>query len=182
MFKLKLPAFALAAAGLLCAPAALATPITYNFTVTMPAGQGPMGGTVTNGSFTYDSSSVVPGGANNATGLLTALNFTWDGITYNRTTANTGELDFDTSGDLVNFAFGTNCVPGTCGVTSGSEQWWAVPSLFAYSSPGNSTFEGSLTFSLAGASVPEPGNLALFAGGLLLALGGFSVLRRRRPA
>ena len=158
------------------APAAMATPITYNFTVNV--NNGPLAGTVENGTFTYDSSSVIPGSFNNATGLLTALAFTFNGIAYNAGTANTGILRFDGAGNLVGFAFGNNCVAGNCSVYRGTNQWFAQPGTggFLYSTPAFDDYaDGNVSFALA--SVPEPGALGLFGFGLLLLLG--AAARRR---
>jgi hypothetical protein len=55
------------------APAAKATPITYDFTVTGTSGS--LNGTVSRGSFSYYSSSIGPGGGEDATGFLTGLSF-----------------------------------------------------------------------------------------------------------
>lgn len=195
MFNLKVPALALAAAAvlLIATPAAHATPITYDFTVT--ATTGPLTGNVANGSFTFDSSSVTPGARNANTNLLTNLVFTWDGITYTAATANTGSMTFDSSGRLRNFSFGNACSAGSCSVAETEEKWYASLGImgdgvkgFAYSvsgPPGTGTGYGNVVFSLAPAipaPIPEPGNLALFGGGLLLMLGSFEVMRRRQRA
>jgi hypothetical protein len=175
--KAVLLVLALAAAAAVVAPAAMATPITYNFTVNV--NQGPLAGAVENGSLSYDSSSVVPGRWNNATGLLTALAFTFNGTAYNAGTANTGSLGFDGSGALTYFVFGNNCFTGSCAVTPGTNQWWVSPGTggtagFVYSLPGLGNFEGNVSYALA--SVPEPGALGLFGFGLLL----LGVVARRR--
>jgi hypothetical protein len=175
-------ALALTAAAAVFTPAAMATPITYNFTVNV--NNGPLAGTVENGTFAYDSSSVVPGGFNNATGLLTGLAFTFNGTTYNAGTANTGYLAFDGSGALTYFVFGNNCFAGTCAATPGTNQWWVSPGTggFVYSLPGLGTDnDGNVTFALV--TVPEPGALGLFGFGLLLlGLGARRRLMLRRVA
>ena len=159
--------------------AADASTITYNFSV--DATSGPLAGHMASGSFSYSSSSITTGAFNNATGLLTALNFTWDGITYNATTANTGELGFDVFGRLAAFAFGDNCVAGSCGVVPGEEQWWVQwngrSGAMAYSTLGSTTFGlGSATVAQA---TPEPVTLSLFGIGLA---GAFAARRRPRRA
>lgn len=165
----------LALAAITFAPVAMATPITYNFTVNV--NNGPLAGTY-NGMFSYDSNSIVPGGYNNATGLFTALAFTFNGIAYNAGTANTGALGFDGSGALTYFVFGNNCVAGTCVVTPGNYEWWVLPGTggFVYSVPGSDVDFGNSSVSYALASVPEPGSLGLFGFGVLLL--GFAARRR----
>ncbi len=108
-----------------------ASPITFSFSAA--ATSGPLDGITENGAFTYDSSSIIPGGLNDNTGLLTGLNFTWNGITYNQTTANTGSLAFDSSGNLTEAFFGDNCIASQCTVQGGTNEW----SLFAV--PGETT-------------------------------------------
>src|SRR5215472_15642660 len=110
-----LAAFALA---LTVGGIANASPITYDFTVT--ATSGPLSGTIEHGTFSYDSSSIVPGGINQAAGLLTGLSFVWNGISYDQTTANTGDLRFDASGHLTEALFGTDCsAGGNCQLVDG---------------------------------------------------------------
>src|ERR1700737_3684890 len=114
---------------------ATATPVNYTFSVT--ATPGPLAGTAAAGTFSYDTSSIVLGGFNFNTGLLTALNFTWDGITYNQTTANTGQLRFDATGMLAQSLFGNNCAAGPCGVSFNQEQWFVnFPMGFSYAVQG----------------------------------------------
>src|SRR5437879_4802299 len=92
-----------------------ATPITYAFTVT--PWNGPLNGVSSTGTFTFDSSVIVAGGGIvDATGLLTGLSFNWNGRSYNATTANTGRLVFDSSGNLNEALFGTNCTVGSCSI------------------------------------------------------------------
>jgi hypothetical protein len=142
-------------------PKAEATPITYAFSVTATSGS--LNGAMAAGTFSYDTSSIIPGGVNANSGLLTALNFTWDGITYDQTTANTGNLAFDSSGTLVGAIFGTNCSAGGCSVQVGLEQWSAgFPGVgFSYAvRGGDAEGGGTVTLSLI-SGVPEPSSLAL---------------------
>src|SRR5580700_5347402 len=115
-------------------PACNAATISYTFSVT--ATTGPLAGTTASGTFSYDSSSIVLGGPNctggagpdcgqnNSTGLFTSLNFTWDSISYGLTTADTGFLEFNAYGTLIDPLFGRLCSKGTCANVNGVESWW----------------------------------------------------------
>jgi hypothetical protein len=150
---------------------ASASPITYSFSAT--ATSGPLDGVTENGTFTYDSSSIMPGGINSNTGLLTGLNFTWNGITYNQTTANTGFLEFYSSGDLAEAMFGNNCTAIGCGVIEDTNDWFVTaipgetttpPFAFVYATPSTSVFMGTVTTALS--PIPEPSTLALLGVGV----------------
>jgi hypothetical protein len=145
-----------------------ASPITFSFSVT--ATDGPLDGITENGTFTYDSSSIIPGGVNDNAGLLTGLNFTWNGITYNQTTANTGDLSFDSGGDLTRAFFGNNCMASECGAESGTNEWFlsaipgeTTPGGFNYATPSTRGF-GTVTTALS--PIPEPSTLALVGVGV----------------
>lgn len=83
-------------AAITLAASVSAAPITYRFTVT--ATDGVLTGATATGAFTYDSSVVAPNSTVIAVDLLTHLDFTWNGVAYNATTANTGDLVFDSVG------------------------------------------------------------------------------------
>jgi hypothetical protein len=163
-------------AALILIPTGDATPITYDFTVT--ATSGPLDGDVADGTFTFDS-SIIPLGGGVEDGPLTALSFAWDGIAYNQTTANTGYLDFDSTGTLITAVFGNDCVPGVCETYAGENQWNVLlgspstfPSAFYYSALNESYIHsGTASYFL----VPEPSMTAL----LLIALGGFLLASAR---
>lgn len=192
-------ALALAATALFVVPSAQASPVDYDFAVNVTSG--PLLGTPTSsGSFSYDTSSIVTGGYITQVGLLTALHFSFNGIGYNASTANTGYLGFDSTGNLTSFVIGSNCGYNeavgyeTCTVQAGSDQWSIATvngflgSAFTYStsnSPSSSDgfAYGTVSFSQVDAppvaSVPEPDTLGMFGFGALL-LGVF--VRRRRHA
>ena len=159
---------ALAAVALLFwVSAANASQITYNFTAT--ATSGPLSGTVEHGTFSYDSSSIIPGGINAAAGLLTSLSFSWNGISYDQTTANTGDLRFDANGHLTQALFGTDCsAGGNCQLVDGQDSWFGLTGgFFTYSVPDGLGGGGSFTAVLA-VPAPEPTTLALLGLGCVL--------------
>ena len=125
---------------------ASAATVTYDFTVI--ATDGPLNGSVAPGVFSYDTSSVIAGGGlNSATGLLTGLSFTWNGTTFDRTTANTGALEFDAAGNLAYFLFGSDCGAGACNIGQGGNDWVVSGGSFQYVYPGTEEyFRGSVSY------------------------------------
>jgi hypothetical protein len=170
-------ALAVAAIAGLASQAAQATPVVYDFTAT--ATDGPLAGNTASGTFTFDSSLAVPDSIHDATDLLSALDFTWDGITYDASTANTGYLAFDDSGNVTAFAIGNNCQAGSCTAADGTEEWFAFLSLsngFSYTTPSGGG-GGGVSFTQEGPPpVPEPMTLSLFGAGIA----GAAALRRKR--
>lgn len=172
--------FAVAAAALSFSPVTQATPVKYDFSVNVTQSNSlVLKGSTTNGNFSYDSNSVVVGGNNKATNLFTAFDFTFNGITYDATTANTGLLKFDSSGNLASFLFGSNCTAGRCTLLR-SDSFLVSSEEFKFfaRTPGNAAGTGNTIFALAPVSVPEPGTLGLFGLGVLM-LGLFAGTRRR---
>lgn len=172
---------AVATAAALLAPAAHATPITYDFTVTNLTGA--LAGNTYNGTFSFDSSLVQPNQWVIGTGLLSSLNFSFAGIDHTTANTNTGFLEFNDQGGLNGFQFGSNCDGASCAI--GPTTWIVdVPGYapgFQFSDntlAGNYT--GQVDFSLASsvAAVPEPGALGVFGFGLTL-LGMGALIKRR---
>ena len=159
---------------------AAADPISIGFRVTPMSG--PLAGTTSNGSFTYDTSIVpVGGGTVAATGLLSDLVFTFNGIAFDETTVNTGSLTFDPTGQLVFALFGTNCGAGFCNLTPGTNDFLAAPALsfpglFAYTTPATQMIFSGEAFLFARLPLPEPSTLPL----LVIGLAAAGVVLRRR--
>jgi hypothetical protein len=159
---------------------AAASPLTFQFGVT--ATDGPLIGATSSGTLTFDSSIIPPaGGLVSIAGLFTHLAFAWDGVNYNETTANTGELAFATDGTLYAVLFGTNCGPSGFGCGVGNDrslyprQWdfsfFVDAGAFQYITPTDplgGPFNGSVTFTGPVSAVSAPGTLSLLCGGLTL--------------
>jgi hypothetical protein len=146
-------------------------PITYRFKVN-GGYAGPLAGQTAAGSLTFDSSIVPPGGGALAqTGLLTDLSFTWDGVAYNDLTANTGSMDFSSTGRLESVIFGDDCNAGTCRADYGTAEWYIwfqlyndYPNYFVYGIPGYFSPPGLFHGT---AFIREPDSFALFGIGLV---------------
>lgn len=111
-------------AGSLVSQRAAAAPTAYEFTVTGLSG--PLAGITSVGTFTFNP-SIVPGGGGYVfvAGVFTHLSFSWEGIDYDETTANTGDLGFDPDGTLFHALFGTDCGPSGfgCGIGNHPTDW-----------------------------------------------------------
>lgn len=174
-------ALAAVAAAALIAPAAQATPITYDFTVSHLTGA--LAGNTYHGTFSFDSSLVQPNQWVISPGLLSSLDFPFAGVDHTTANTNTGFLEFNGQGGLVGFQFGSNCDGASCAI--GPTTWIVdVPGYAPGFQFSDNTFVGNYTgqvnFSLAAsvAAVPEPGALGVF--GLGLALLGMGALLKRR--
>jgi hypothetical protein len=163
---------------------AAADPITYQFGVT--AIDGPLAGTTSIGTLTFDT-SIIPssGGFVSIAGLFTQLAFAWDGVNYDETTANTGTLGFEADGTLIYALFGTDCGPSGfgCGVGPDPNEWsfdiYYGAGAFYYISPIDPTAIFTGNVALTGpVSIAAPGTLPL----LCLALVAFAFLRRRHDS
>lgn len=168
----------LTAAVALAGPlAAQATDVRYDFTVN-GGGLGPLGNSTSSGSFSFDNSIIpVGGGLVTGTGLLTGLSFTWDGVSYDSTMANTGGLEFNSSGMLDGVNFGTSCNAfGGCGVTATRQDWdisgftFVGPfdsASFLYSVGDGQFYTGSVGVSPRLVEAPTPAPVWLLGGTLI---------------
>jgi hypothetical protein len=126
-----------------------AASVTVDFTVSPT--EGPLTGAVSSGYFSFDD-SIIPsgGGLVSEVGLIDELSFVWNGRAYDETTANTGALIFDSSGNLVRFVVGSNCVAGECLVNSAKIDWYIVTASsdrFTYGD-GNAIYRGEFDWSI----------------------------------
>ncbi len=157
---------ATAALPLVCHAAA----VTYEFRVT--GTDGALKGASSTGSFTFDDAiAPVGGGQVRSLGLLSQLSFLWDGVNFTAAQANTGYLDFDSTGALIGFSIGTR----QCDFCSldGPNEWFMFVSpssseFGAFRADGASFTQGTVEFPFR-SDVPEPAGLAL-AGLALTAL------------
>ena len=87
--------------------------------------QGPLIFGPTLGYFQYDDSIAPLGGGHvSMTNLFTDLGVSFGGFSFDETTANSGWIDFDASGQLLEAHFGNNCQTGGCVIFIGDPQWW----------------------------------------------------------
>jgi len=106
---------------------------------------GPLAGNTYEGLFSFDTSDL-SFGFNGATGLLTSLDFAFNGVTYDSTTANTGEIYLvgtnDVPSDIFTIVFGNNCVAGTCSTVPFSNDWFVASDSLSYTLPSTSAAWG----------------------------------------
>lgn len=132
---------------------AAAAPTAYQFAVT--GLNGPLAGVTSVGTFTFDPSIVPEGGGYVfVAGVFTHLSFSWEGVHYDETTANTGDLGFQPDGSLFHALFGTDCGPSGFGCGAGGSRPidWVIAfddgvGVFYYTSPADpiAIFDGVVT-------------------------------------
>ncbi len=163
---------------------ASATLITRYFEFSSTSGPLSFGPNV--GWFEYDDSvAPVGGGYVKLTGLFSGLSVGFDGFSFDETTANSGWLQFDAAGELLEAHFGNNCFAGGCAIGAGAQEWWVrvgVPGTvndFAYSGFNGATqFFNTYDNRLIPNRIPEPSAPLLFGAGILVV----GRARRRRRA
>ena len=120
-FRRGLVVATLLVAGALVSQRAAAAPTAYQFVVTGVTG--PLAGVTSVGTFTFDP-AIVPEGEGYVfvADAFASLSFTWEGVDYDETTANTGDLGFAANGTLFHAMFGTDCGPSGFGCGVGAER------------------------------------------------------------
>ena len=182
-------------AGIVLAPlSAFASPVKVDFTVTSqfaldgsPTYDGWGAGVVGSGSFTFDDSVGNFWDAYNPGFAISGLNFTWLGITWTSADAQLYRAEFDASGNLTGWGFGSpaTCGPG-CSSTPGATDFYVDGSTAPLARYGSAVQHhlgvdgwmfGTVSWT-ATRDVPEPATLGLFGLGLL----GLGFVRRKRAA
>jgi hypothetical protein len=162
---------------------ALATAITtYDFTVTYTTGG--LGGQLSSGYFSFDSSIVPPSGTGRTTSVPHILDFHFvhNGTVFHEENAGTDRAFDFVSGRLVSFFFGGDLPDGdeVWSMTSGSDDFFLSQGGISYVAIGKSSGNGVVVFSPRATDVPEPGTIELLG----VALAGAALVRRRpkRPS
>lgn len=159
----------------LAAASASASDTQYAFTLNWQSG--PLSGSSSSGSLSFDESLAAPNAEYLGTASLSGFSLVVDGISYGLADVGLGFLTFDANADLRLLGVGNGCGPGFCSINPGDPPGFMMiydsqsqlDRLSAYfwpqdadQSSGNGTFEV--------AAIPEPSTMALLlAGGGLLA-------------
>jgi len=176
------------AAALLGPIYANAAIVTYDFTVTGTSG--PDTGDVASGTLSFDN-SILSGPSGFIDGpQLSQFNFSWDGVNYNQSTANTGELSTYPAGYLSSLLICGSFSSPTCPMTAGTHNFslslgidytasgTVYSGTFEYASPSSTQnfFDGTVVWGPA--PVPLPATIWLMLGGL----GAFGALAQKKRA
>ena len=177
-----LAASALATALMILPLAAVAVPVTVDFSISGSNVKG-------QGYFTYDSASFQDADSNgkvSSTALLSDFSATLNGASFDESTVESGYLIFAPDGSLKSFIVGDDCSAGSCTVASATPSFLiqsrSPPTTFHASfSAGQGTKQDNGIWSVrATTPVPEAASGVLLLVGLL-GLGCAARLRRCGP-
>ena len=187
-----LMALSLVALGI---PAAHATPIRFDFSITLSGVEGtqPGAGTADGSGYVVFDTDLAAGASDTRVGDMNTplptidLSFDWLGIHFDETNGTLGALYVDATGTINGWSIDGIVPPNLCAPAFQCVQWGTTDfNILAF---GNGVGSGSALLTQAGVygvaigsvswrtgSVPEPGTLAV----MTLAFGGLALARRRR--